>query len=993
MTTTAPTYYFDLSGFLHRLDNEGFSIGVDTHILIQKIIGDLPLGYEPQVLETLLMPILCKSPKQQVIYQAVFRQFLRKDIETIEATDNPPKEEENKPIADKKNIFQIGNILFGIILLLLVLLFFWGIIKNPYALRPSGIENPIGFILLMFIVGIVAVFFIWKLIQYIKNNLKKDQKQVAKNEHGITPDDVHKIYADLVPVTFSDTLTQAIARLRLREPLGVQRLDVANTVTASIQNLGFFTPKYQDYTKYTEYLILIQADNSDDHKAKLYNTFYEELLYRNIAAVRYYFRTSPRYCYNEQETEATLDTVLHDNAHCVLLVFADLNTFISLKSNTAFAWTKPLTDLPQRYLMLPFGSAMEAVMARPLEGIFNAVLPATELGFEQLQNYLNQGDLKDDFTRFIRLRQAVPTFPIRIESEAELLQLEELLPNDSRKYLLKWIVACAVYPDFSWKMTLFLGQLLVDDEVTYNTWDNLRQLARISWFKEAYMPQSVRRIILEKTDKQTLTWLSLEDIAYIKKGIQQVYLTNKQQGFTGENERLLSELYKEPKTEAEKQAIKSKLANSVDYVTATLVDSSLKDILFFELPDTAFETNKTGGITTSTPEPPTAKDEKTAFDKAMAVNTAAVLKAFLQEFPNGEFYNMASQRLAELQMEEVAKNIENKILKIESSLADRAYLNANKTLILWKEEINEQLKQLKNLPQNHERTATLSQRCNQLLEKIDLLSLLPETVFIKGGTFLMGSPENEVGRNTERETQHEVKLSDFYMAKYTVTLGEFEQFIQAANYQTDADRLGSSYIWTGSEYKDTKGVNWKCDVNGKPQTDKQHPVIHVSWNDAKAYAKWLSEKHQVPFDLPTEAQWEYACRAGTSTPFNTGENLTTEQANYDGNYPYNGNAKGKYLQKTTKVGSYPPNSLGLYDMHGNVWEWCEDWYGEKYYEECKQQGMVENPAGPESGSYRVLRGGSWNNFAQYCRSAYRISNTPGRRDNDIGFRLVCSPVS
>ena len=121
------------------------------------------------------------------------------------------------------------------------------------------------------------------------------------------------------------------------------------------------------------------------------------------------------------------------------------------------------------------------------------------------------------------------------------------------------------------------------------------------------------------------------------------------------------------------------------------------------------------------------------------------------------------------------------------------------------------------------------------------------------------------------------------------------------------------------------------------------------------------------------------------------ENLTTVQANYNGNYPYKDNRKGKYIGKTIPVGSYQPNAWGLYDMHGNVWEWCRDWYGEKYYDECKKQGTVENPVGPQTGSSRVVRGGGWYNYAQNCRSAYRSSGSPSRRLNFIGFRLVFVP--
>ncbi|MBC2696551.1 MAG: SUMF1/EgtB/PvdO family nonheme iron enzyme [Desulfobacteraceae bacterium] len=197
----------------------------------------------------------------------------------------------------------------------------------------------------------------------------------------------------------------------------------------------------------------------------------------------------------------------------------------------------------------------------------------------------------------------------------------------------------------------------------------------------------------------------------------------------------------------------------------------------------------------------------------------------------------------------------------------------------------------------------------------------------------------------------------------------------------------SSTPVTQAQYKAVMGAN--------PSyfKEKGHPVENVSWNDAMVFCEQLTKlaKGKRRFTLPTEAQWEYACRAGMTTPFNTGENLTTEQANYNGNYPYRNNPKGKYLKKTTRVGSYPPNEWGLYDMHGNVWEWCMDWYGEKNYDECNKKGSVENPAGPETGSTRVLRGGSWSRSGQRCRSAYRYNCNPGSRYDFIGFRLVFVP--
>ncbi len=134
--------------------------------------------------------------------------------------------------------------------------------------------------------------------------------------------------------------------------------------------------------------------------------------------------------------------------------------------------------------------------------------------------------------------------------------------------------------------------------------------------------------------------------------------------------------------------------------------------------------------------------------------------------------------------------------------------------------------------------------------------------------------------------------------------------------------------------------------------------------------------------LPTEAEWEYACRAGTPTPFSFGEDIDPEQANYNGHYPYRGNKKGLYREQTVEMGSLPANPWGLYEMHGNVWEWCQDWYGPY------PGGPVTDPTGPHWGEWRVLRGGCWFNFGRYLRSACRRGLDPGHRYHYIGFRLA-----
>ena len=226
------------------------------------------------------------------------------------------------------------------------------------------------------------------------------------------------------------------------------------------------------------------------------------------------------------------------------------------------------------------------------------------------------------------------------------------------------------------------------------------------------------------------------------------------------------------------------------------------------------------------------------------------------------------------------------------------------------------------------------------------------------GKFIMGSPASKK-EGSYRETQHQVTLTQgFWMLETEVTQAMWEGIM-------------------GNNPSHFKGGFFKG--------NKKLPVEGVSWNDCQEYIKKLNGLGVAPegyrFSLPTEAQWEYACRAGTTTPFNFGSTLNGDKANCNGNHPYGTTTKGQNLAKTTEVGTYPANAWGLYDMHGNVCEWCSDWSGD--YPSCS----VTNPVGPSSGSYRVLWGGGWYHYARNCRSAYRSDSGPSFRSYSFGVRL------
>jgi len=241
-----------------------------------------------------------------------------------------------------------------------------------------------------------------------------------------------------------------------------------------------------------------------------------------------------------------------------------------------------------------------------------------------------------------------------------------------------------------------------------------------------------------------------------------------------------------------------------------------------------------------------------------------------------------------------------------------------------------------------------------------------EMVAIPGGTFMMGSPATEEGRDDDESPQHLVTIKPFYMGKFTITQAQWREVAALPKVNRDLDTDPSSF----------KGDNL--------------PVEQVSWSDAKEFCKRLSSKTGRTYRLPSEAEWEYACRAGTTTPFHFGETITTDLANYNGNSTYGSGPKGDSRQETTPVGSFQvANAFGLYDMHGNVWEWCEDhWH--RNYNGAPNDGSAWLNKNDNDNHYRLLRGGSWLNSPQLCRCAPRLRVGPDYRDYYFGFRVVCS---
>ncbi|CAH0291596.1 Serine/threonine-protein kinase PknA [Massilia sp. Bi118] len=251
----------------------------------------------------------------------------------------------------------------------------------------------------------------------------------------------------------------------------------------------------------------------------------------------------------------------------------------------------------------------------------------------------------------------------------------------------------------------------------------------------------------------------------------------------------------------------------------------------------------------------------------------------------------------------------------------------------------------------------------------------PELVLLPTGRFQMGSPDHErkiamdagsqKGWLARELPQHWVGIDrPIAMGRYPVTVGEWRVFVRATGWRQSGE------------------VNWEAP--GFPQTDA-HPVVGVNWYDALEYVRWLSEATGRSYRLPSEAEWEYACRAGTRTAFSFGDTISTEQANYDGNFTYNGGVRGEYRRGTTPAGMFPPNPWGLFDMHGNVWEWVQDVVHDSY-----EGAPLDGSAWEEGGDQarRILRGGSWLYNPRYLRSALRNGFSSALSNDIVGFRVV-----
>ncbi|MGF1534744.1 MAG: hypothetical protein ACFCUI_13660, partial [Bernardetiaceae bacterium] len=501
--------FLDLTWLLERLRDEGLVIGLDTHLDVQQVLLRLKGEPDVRVWQHSLAALLCKSRHERAVFDTLFVQAIQ--------GEQPQQEEKNtqKQAADSHPTVA------------------------PHQPEPDREEMP-------------SKPSWWQRLRNWWDQLWQDPitRRVAQRSSGPRPKDYAVLRSpEPFAIQPNPAIHQLTARLRTRQPMGRPYLDVAQTVRQSIRRLGAFDPVYADRTRATTYLVLIEADHSQDHRAQLYDTFVAQLHERGIACTRYFFRGQPLQLHHpETHQHLSLAQVVQRHTGSICITFAALGVFLRGSDNQPYRWVQHWQDFGQAFLFLPFGQALEARLATPLRDYFTDVMAADERGFARLQQATEA-----PFGQTLSLRRTVPLFTVPVADAQDLARLPQDFPE-----LLPWIAACAVYPECSWPLTLFLGKSL---SPTYNTWDNLQQLARLPWFRQGYIPDDARRYILQQD------WLSTKDQERIRAAIR------KTQHHTQGTE--LTRIY-DPSSPPDADTIG-------DYVVAQLIQSRYRDLLLFEL--------------------------------------------------------------------------------------------------------------------------------------------------------------------------------------------------------------------------------------------------------------------------------------------------------------------------------------------------------------------------------------------------------------------------
>jgi formylglycine-generating enzyme required for sulfatase activity len=716
--------------------------------------------------------------------------------------------------------------------------------------------------------------------------------------------------------------------LRRPRPLPVRDLDVPATVRATIRQGGMFTPLYGARRTSPEYLLLIDRASAHDEQADAGLELYQRLHENGVFVAPYYFQDDARACRNALKDEAavTLPQLAARYPEHRLLVFGDAAGFFDPYTGRPQRWLEQFASWEQRALLTPEARAQWGYRERELGRRKFRVLPADAAGLAALSEWFNY-ELTPRPAK--QATQTAPFPPLIEERSYRWLERLEPLPEEIdelaaevRAYLgpqsWDWLCACAAYPQITWELTLWHGYWLFGGDATWRAeWaERVLHLVRLPWFRHGVLPDWWRKRLLD-------AWEDKPNEAKTRRGIERLLWSAIEQP-----DQPVPLEYAEPQSLLarwqawwQRQRLFWRLRAPKD--SEELAEDPVRDYVFLRF----LAGQRTQPLGVNVPE----ALRRLLFKDGQPVLGWQPVTLFVGA-------GLLSLSLWLFFMAQVRMDLpERPVLNAEPAPLTRPTVDPNAPLLPPATPVPAPSPSVTP-------SATLAVRDSKDGYVVELgANLTLELIGLPGGEFTMGSDKGE----DDEKPPHQVRVTPFAMGKFEVTQAQWRAV------------MGS-----------LPDVSFKGD---------DRPVETVSWNDAQAFCRKLSQLTGKQFRLPTEAEWEYAARAGTTTEYSFGDDdkLLDQYAWYRNNSG----------DQTHPVGQKRSNQFGLYDMHGNVWEWVQDVWHDNY-QNAPKDGSAWLSGGDSS--YRVLRGGSWFGYSDFCRSANRGNFSPGVRVSFYGFRVVAS---
>lgn len=990
-------YHIPLTGFFEVLEQNGFGFGVDTYELAHFVIRKRLEAQEPDKkeikdLDLWLCPIIAKTAEEQHLFYELYQRFFPSSTEKLDEIESSEKDKQaEKPTTEEKS------------------------------LQPTSETQPA------------------KTKEKEKEKAPVETKVVA----SIVSRNIKPVYIehfiDDTTIEPDSGLLKTVRQMRFNKPLGRRVLDVPKTIKKAINNKGYTSPEWSFPKRHVEYLMLIDQSSLTDHRAEWQNKIFQLLLNNNITVERYYFDTMPLICVNDKHPSGiSIYKILSAFQHAVLMLFADGRYFYNVKKGRPFKWVSVFKHWEHRFFFPHNPPLSWGLREELINKTFPVILPSGSEGFLAMINYFSEKASSELFT-------------LKYWSDKDDYALYEVNTNDIQltdfdlyfnPKILQWIAACAVYPELNWGLTLLLGKNLFEGGENMLTQSNINQLLRLDWFTHGRIPEESRHLLIEQ-------WLGDDKNSLFRKANRIIYeQLDKVPGKEKEDTAFKLQLAihkllgidddKERKKQADEiDKLFKEHDTRPDWVTLKRVEETKIKPFDFVIPDYILERWKLAERKERPPIVDPGPDFKKTFHYSCFISYSSKDERFVEQLNESlqqmgvqtwidkhessagdQFEEQADKAIREMDkfiLVLTEESLRSEWVKSEVSKAFEKSEETGKSVVIPislsspdrlrkivmsdgdpDDQVIEKIFSYQML--NFEYWQKEDQYEESLEKLVETLRIKTETepeseittsagkfILVKGGTFKMGSSENDKEALDREKPQHEVKLNDFYIAETPV--------IQKIWKEVMGKNLSN---FTGDDLP-VEQVNWYdavefCNKLSKKEDKEEYYIIDEKNKDSNNehtsdVIKWKVDinPNAKGYRLPTEAEWEYAARGGNKSKGYTfaGSNKIDEVAWYDKNSD----------KKAQPVKGMKPNELGIYDMSGNVNEWCWNWYDEKYYEKCKKEGTVENPQGPDSGSTRVVRGGGWGSGARYCRVAGRVNIYPHYRSglNISGFRLVFVP--